>query len=254
MSDLLNTLSIDGPTLVMICAVAFAAAVASGMSGMGGSMILSIVIAPLIGVEAIVPTLGVAMLIAHLARVLVYRREVVWPRAFLVTVAAVPSAIVGSMIYASLDTGSIAIAIGLFLIGSVPLRRYFQKHALRLNTPGLIACSAGFGAISGTTIGGGVIVIPILMAAGLFGIHLVATDAVIGLSVLVAKTVTYARFELIGLRLAILGLLVGLCMIPGTFVARWLVLRTGVRIHTLMMEALVVAGGILFLWEAVGGP
>ncbi len=43
----------------------------------------------------------------------------------------------------------------------------------------------------------------------------------------------------------------GLCTIPGTWIAAWIVRRTDIRIHTLLMEALVVLGGTAILADAL---
>ena len=42
-----------------------------------------------------------------------------------------------------------------------------------------------------------------------------------------------------------------LCTIPGTWVATWIVRRTDIRIHSLLMEGLVGAGGAVILAEAL---
>lgn len=249
-AGLLEVMAVDGGTLILLSAIAFVAAVVSGMSGMGGGLIVSIFVAPLVGVEALVPTVGLATLIAHAARVWVYRRDILWREAVLVVAVAVPAAVAGSMLYASLTSTAIGAVLGLFLIASVPLRRVMQRRAFRLTASGLMACSAGYGFISGTTLGGGLLIIPVLMSAGLLGMQLIATDAVIGLSVLAAKTLTYSEFSLLDLRLTLFGLLIGAWMIPGTYVAGWLVRRTGIRIHTLLMEAVIVVAGLTFVWRA----
>jgi uncharacterized membrane protein YfcA len=253
-AGLMEIMAVDGGTLVLLSAIAFIAAIVSGMSGMGGGLIVSIFVAPLVGVEALVPTIGLAMLIAHVARVWVYRRDILWREAMLVVAVAVPAAVAGSVLYASLTSNAIGAVLGVFLIASVPLRRIMQRRSFQLASPGLMACSAGYGFISGTTLGAGLLIIPVLMSAGLLGMQLIATDAVIGLSVLIAKTLTYGQFSLLDLRLTLFGLLIGAWMIPGTYLAGWLVRRTGARIHTLLMEAIIVVGGLSFLWRAFGSP
>lgn len=244
-------MAVDGWTLVVLSAISFVAAVVSGMSGMGGGLIVSIFITPVVGVDALVPTISLAMLIAHVVRVWVYRHDVKWREALLVTAVAVPAAVVGSSFYASLTSAAIGAVIGIFLIVTVPARRYLQKRSFRLSAPGLMACSAGYGFVSGTTLGGGLLIIPVLMSAGVLGMNLLATDAVVGLSVLVAKTTTYGQFSLLDARLVLFGLLIGAWMVPGTYVASWLVRRTGITLHTMLMETVIVAGGLAFLWRAL---
>jgi hypothetical protein len=63
-------------------------------------------------------------------------------------------------------------------------------------------------------------VIPALLGAGLAGMAVLATDAVIGLARVITKTVVFGSFDVLTPRLLIIGCLLGLCMIPGTYVAR----------------------------------
>jgi len=51
-------------------------------------------------------------------------------------------------------------------------------------------------------------------------------------------------------QLAAAGLLIGLATAPGAFVARWLMAHIPLRVHTLLMEAVVLIGGAGFLWRA----
>jgi hypothetical protein len=43
----------------------------------------------------------------------------------------------------------------------------------------------------------------------------------------------------------------GLCTIPGTWVAAWIVKRTDIRIHTLFVEVLIVVGGASFIYGSL---
>jgi hypothetical protein len=38
--------------------------------------------------------------------------------------------------------------------------------------------------------------------------------------------------------------------VPGAFVARWLLAHIPLKVHTAMMELVVLAGGAGFLWRA----
>jgi hypothetical protein len=49
------------------------------------------------------------------------------------------------------------------------------------------------------------------------------------------------------------GLLMGLCTIPGAWIAAWILRRTDLRLHRLVVEALILGGGVSFLWHAVKG-
>lgn len=58
-------LHFDPMTLGFVALAAFAASLLSGLNGFGGGFVLSIFIAPFIGVQAVVPTMAVVNLIAN---------------------------------------------------------------------------------------------------------------------------------------------------------------------------------------------
>ncbi len=239
--------------LVLLAGVAFVAATVSGMSGVGGALLMAIFIAPIVGVKAVVPTVGVATLIAHVARVWVYRENIVWRPALVMLAGALPATIASARLYVALPPDGIALILGLFLLASIPLRRIMARRELRFGSRSLGAIGVTYGFLAGTTIGGGILVIPALLGAGLAGMTLLATDAVIGLSVLTAKTLVFGGFDVLTPRLFLIGCLLGLCMIPGTYFARWLMLRTPLHVHVVAMELVVIFGACTFLWRAIFG-
>jgi hypothetical protein len=244
---------IGAAQVALLAGVAFLAATISGMSGVGGGLLMAIFIAPIVGVKAVVPTVGVATLIAHVIRVWVYREHIVWRPALVMLLGAIPATIVSARLYVALPADVIAVILGIFLLASIPLRRLMAKRDLRFGSRSLGAIGATYGFLAGTTIGGGILVIPALLGAGLAGMALLATDAVIGLSVLTVKTVVFGGFNVLTPRLLLIGCLLGLCMIPGTYFARWLILRTPLHVHVVAMEVIVVLGACSFLWRAIVG-
>jgi uncharacterized protein len=244
---------IGAARLALLAGVAFVAATVSGMSGVGGGLLMAIFIAPIVGVKAVVPTVGVATLIAHVIRVWVYREHIVWRPALMMLAGAIPATIASARLYVALPADVIAVILGIFLLASIPLRRLMARRELRLRSRSLGVIGATYGFLAGTTIGGGILVIPALLGAGLAGMALLATDAVIGLSVLTVKTMVFGGFDVLTPRLFLIGCLLGLCMIPGTYFARWLVLRTPLHLHVVAMEIIVVLGACSFLWRAIEG-
>jgi uncharacterized membrane protein YfcA len=239
--------------VALLAAVALVAATVSGMSGVGGGLLMAIFIAPVVGVKAVVPTVGIATLIAHVVRVWVYREHVVWRPALVMLVGAIPATIASARLYAALPADIIALILGVFLLTSVPLRRLMAKRELRFGSRSLGLIGATYGLLAGTTIGGGILVIPALLGAGLAGMALLATDAVIGLTILTVKAAVFGGFDVLTPRLLLIGSLLGLCMIPGTYFARWLIVRTPLHVHVVAMEVIVVLGAGSFLWRALAG-
>ncbi len=94
------------------------------------------------------------------------------------------------------------------------------------------------------------ILISLLMASGVQGAGLIATDAIISALMGLSKVAIFGGFDRLDASLAVAGLLIGLCTMPGAFVARRLLDRIPARVHVRVMEAVVVAGGAGFLWRA----
>jgi len=68
----------------------------------------------------------------------------------------------------------------------------------------------------------------------------------------VTKSLVFGGTRIVGLELVFVGLAIGLCMIPGAWTGRWIVRNTPIRLHTQLVEALIICGGIFFLWQGFG--
>jgi uncharacterized membrane protein YfcA len=231
--------------------VAFLAAVLGGLAGYGTGLVLPIALAPVIGVANIVPVMAVAMMINNASRVLAFRREIQWPHVRRMLILGLPTCLLGAWGYTRLEARWIALLLGVFLLASVPLRRALQRSNQRLGTGGEVAAGGVFGVIEGGMTGTGVILISMLMAAGVQGAGLIATDAVISTVLSLAKVVLFGGVARLDPALAITGVLVGLCAAPGAFVARAVLTRLPQQLHLRIMEAVVVCGGLGFLWRAL---
>src|SRR3546814_17923226 len=106
--------------------------------------------------------------------------------------------------------------------------------------PTVIAVSGAFGFLSSIIVGAGLLVLPILMGFGLAGPALLATDAAIAVIVNFAKVIFFGGLDALTPSLFLIALAMGLCTIPGTWVAAWIVKRTDIRVHTLFVEALKI--------------
>jgi hypothetical protein len=76
------------------------------------------------------------------------------------------------------------------------------------------------------------------------------TMAAVALTVNVTKSVVFGGFAVLDPGLAVAGFLIGLCTIPGNLTGRWIVRRTAIRVHILVVEAVIVAGGCYFIYAA----
>jgi uncharacterized membrane protein YfcA len=134
----------------------------------------------------------------------------------------------------------------------VPLRRLLKHAQFRFSPGAELGAGALFGVINGGMTGTGVVLISILMAAGVEGAALVASDAIVSVIMGLAKVLLFGRLDALTLEVALIGLLVGACTAPGAFVARALLKRIPAGIHAWLMESIVVAGAVALLWRARG--
>jgi uncharacterized membrane protein YfcA len=230
--------------------VAFLAAVLGGLAGYGTGLILPIALAPVIGVAHVIPVMAVAMMINNASRVLAFRRDIQWQHVRRMLWLGLPACLVGAWGYTRLDARWVALLLGVFLLLSIPLRRFLQRARLQLGSRGEVAAGGAFGVIEGGMTGTGVILISMLMAAGVQGPALIATDAVISTIMSGAKVLLFGSAARLDASLAVTGALVGLCTAPGAFVARGILVRMPQQLHLRIMEAVVVLGGLGFLWRA----
>jgi uncharacterized membrane protein YfcA len=149
-----------------------------------------------------------------------------------------------------LEARWVALLLGTFFVVSVPVRRLLARAGWRLEARGVTAAGAAFGFVNGSMTGVGLLLISMLMAAGLQGAALIATDAIVSVIMGAAKIVLFGSVARLDFDLALAGVLIGLCTMPGAFIARRLLALVPLRVHTAFMDLIVLAGGASFLWRA----
>ena len=137
--------------------------------------------------------------------------------------------------------------IGTMLILSVPLRRLAKRRDIRIGDAGLAASAVGYGVVVGGTSGSGVILLSLLMAAGLEGAAVIATDAVISVATSVIKISVFGLAGVITAQVLAFAILIGAIALPGAFLARAFVERMPVHIHTAILDVAVIVGGLVMI-------
>jgi uncharacterized membrane protein YfcA len=140
--------------------------------------------------------------------------------------------------------------IGAMLILSVPLRRHAKRKDIRIGDKGLALSSLAYGIVVGGTVGSGVILISMLMAAGLEGAAVIATDAVISIVIGIVKILVFGFSGVIDAQVIAYALLIGIVALPGAFVARAFVERMPVHVHTAILDVVVLIGGAALVFSA----
>lgn len=236
--------------LALIGAVALAGSILGGLAGYGTGLVVPIFLAPVVGVANIVPVMAVGMIFANASRAAAFWRDIHWRYARRVLLAGLPACVAGAYAYTLLEARWIALLLGAFFIASVPLRRALARAGWTLGPRGVTLAGAGFGVVNGGMTGVGMFLISLLMAAGLQGAAVIGTDAIVSVIMGAAKIALFGSVARLDLQLALAGVLVGLCTVPGGFIARRLLERIPMKVHTAVMDAVVLGGGASFLWRA----
>ncbi len=251
MDSLFHLVDLDLAQLTLVCLVAFVSSVVSGIAGYGAGLILPVFLAPLVGVTNVIPMMSMVILLNNFSRVLAFRRYIEWRHARLILMLGIPGCLLGAYSYTLLSSRWVALLLGLFLLASVPLRRILHNARYRISPTTQCLAGGVFGFINGGMAGTGVILISIMMAAGLQGMALIATDGIIGVVMAITKIILFGSMSRLTLELATVGLMVGLCTSPGAFIARKLLAYIPMKIHLWVMEAVVVIGALTLLWQGI---
>jgi uncharacterized membrane protein YfcA len=236
--------------LVLVAVVALFASLVGGVAGYGTGALMPLVLVPMIGAEPVVPTIAISALLTNTGRAMAFRRHIDRRRAIIVLVAATPTCILSAYGYTKLTGQGAMLVIGAMLMLTVPLRYFLKHRAIQIGDKGLTVGSVGYGAAVGGTVGAGIILLSILMAAGLEGAAVVATDAAISIAIGIVRLIVFGVTGAVTPQVLAFALLIGVMAFPGAFLARAFVERMPVHVHTAILDAVVAIGGAVLVFEA----
>jgi uncharacterized membrane protein YfcA len=239
--------------LALIAGAALIASVIGGVSGYGTGALMPLVLVPILGPAPIVPIIALSSIFSNTGRTVAFRRLIDARRVLIVLAGAVPTCVLGAWGYTMLSGRGAALVIGTMLALSVPLRRRLRRHGFKLSDRGLAAAAIGYGIVVGGTTGSGIILLSLLMAAGLQGGNVIATDALISIVISVVKLAVFGLAGAMDAQAVAVALLIGAIALPGSFLAKLMVERMPLHVHSAILDAVVIAGGATMAIAAFAG-
>jgi uncharacterized membrane protein YfcA len=236
--------------LAIIVALAAFSAITGGVAGYGTGALMPLILVPVVGAAPVVPIIAITAMFTNTARVLAFRRFLNPRRALIAVAAALPTCVLGAWLYTLLTGRGAALVIGSTLIATVPLRRLLKRRGHKLGEKGFAASSAGWGILVGGTTGAGVIFLSLLMATGLEGAAVIATDAAVSIAMGFVKIAVFAAAGVLTSQVIAIALLIAAVAFPCTFLAKLIVERLPVHVHTAMLDAVVIVGGAVMIFSA----
>ena len=237
--------------LLLIAAMGIFASLIGGVAGYGTGALMPLVLVPIVGAEPVVPIIAISALFTNTSRATAFRSRIDWRRTLIVLVAAIPTAMLGAWGYTMLTGRGAMLVIGTMMTLSVPLRRLSRRHGLSLSDRAFGIASFFWGVVVGGTSGAGIILLSMLMAVGLEGAAVIATDAAISVIIGIAKISMFGLFGAVTPQVIAVALLIGIVAFPGAFLARTIVERLPVHVHTAILDAVVILGGVLMIVGAI---
>src|SRR5436305_12422979 len=180
--------------VLLISGMAIVASVIGGVAGYGTGALMPLVLVPIVGAEPVVPIIAISALFTNTSRATAFKKVIDWRRAAIIIVCALPTTMVGAWGYTMLTGRGAMLVIGSMLALSVPLRRLSRRRGLTLGEGGLAVSSVLWGFIVGGTSGAGIILLSLLMALGLEGAAVIATDAAISVIIGIVKIGVFGVF------------------------------------------------------------
>jgi uncharacterized membrane protein YfcA len=225
---------------------AFLLAMLSAVAGFGGGVLLLPVFTALFGLRVAVPMLTLTQLSSNGARVWLNRAQLRRPLIGWFAVGAVPFAIGGGLLLAQAPLDPLKRLLGVFLIGVVAWRRirpHPRKPADR--SFAVVGAVSGLGsALLGSV---GPLTAPFFLAYGLTRASYLGTEAASALTMHLSKIAAYGAGSLLTGRVLAYGVVLTPATILGAWVGRRLVARIGDRAFVVLVEAGLLASGVLFL-------
>ncbi len=196
----------------------FTAALISGAAGFGGALLLLPVLTLYAGAELAVPVLTIAQLIGNLSRMAFGINQIEWKKVVLFSITAVPLSALGAFGFSIISKSTVTRGIGAVLILFVVLK-YFGILKFKPNNKTLIFGGAVTGLLSGLAGSAGPIGAAVFLSFGLPPVTYIASEAATATAMHIVKILVYGKLVNLPPNTINLGLLMGLAMIFGTYVA-----------------------------------
>ncbi|MGH7383840.1 MAG: sulfite exporter TauE/SafE family protein [Candidatus Rokuibacteriota bacterium] len=236
--------------LLFVLGVGLAAGTISGIVGFGSSIMLMPVLVIVFGPLQAVPIMAIAAILANLARVLIWWREVDWRAGAAYSLTGVPAAALGARTLLVLPPSLIEGTLGVFFLLMIPARRWLAAHGFRLRLSHLVVIGAVIGFLTGIVATTGPITAPIFLAYGLVKGAFIATEAAGSLAVYLSKAAVFRHFGALPLDVITQGLITGASLMAGAWIAKRFVLRLHPDRFRLLMDALMLISGLSMLYTA----
>jgi len=237
-------------TYSLVLAVGLIAGAVSGIVGAGASIMLLPVLVYQFGPKQAVPIMAIAALLSNVAKMMSWWREVDWRAFAAYSIPGVPAAALGARTLLVLPARAVDVALGLFFLAMIPLRRWLQARAFRIGLVGLALCGAAIGFVTGIVLSTGPLSVPAFLAFGLARGAFLSTEAASSLALMASKVATFRELGALPGPAIAQGLVIGASVMVGSFAGKAAVQRMSLPAFHHLLDVLLVVSGLSLLWAA----
>ena len=234
-------------TDIIVAVAALIASTVAAVAGFGGAAIMLPILTWAFGVRDAIPILTVSQLLGNLSRVWFNRGEVEGRVVQWFALGAVPSAVLGGVVFATAPASGLSRLMGAFLLVTVLYRHTAGGRQLRVVLRGFLPIGMGFGFLSAIVGGVGPMMAPFFLAYGLMRGAYIGTEALSTVAMHVTKLGVYGSYDLLSSRTVLIGLAIGGVMFVGSYLGKRILTVVPERVFPVIIDVALVAGGILLL-------
>ncbi len=192
----------------------------STVAGMGGGMIMVLILSVLYDPKLALAATAPALMVGNLHRLWMFRVHADWRTGGRIVLGAMPGALFGGLVAASLPSWVLyAAMLGMSCVA-------VAKYAGRLTwTPPprtLTPVGFGIGALTANAGGAGLLVSPLLMSAGLTGLTYISTASISAISMHIGRLSAYGLGGMLTSKALTTGALLAVFITAGNAVGRML--------------------------------
>lgn len=233
---------------IFVLVAGLGAGALSAIVGTGASIILLPVLIIQFGPQQAVPIMAVAAVMGNIGKSLAWWREIDWRAFCAYSVAGVPGAALGARTLLVLPASIVEIALGVFFLSLIPLRRWMRVKDMHMPLWQLVIAGGVIGFLTGIVLSTGPLSIPAFGAVGLSKGALLSTEAIGSLALMISKAATFQVLGALPWPQVVQGLIVGGSMIAGSFAAKRVVDRMSVKTFENMLDIMLLIAAVTMLW------
>lgn len=203
-------------------AIALALAVFAGLlttvAGVGGGAVLLLSLSVLWDPWRALATTAPALLIGNMHRASLFRAGIDWRTAGAVLIGALPTSLIGGLFVDAVPAGVLYGAMGAMV--GLALLRHFGWLRVTVPARAMTPAGVGIGFFTAGAGGGGVLVAPLLLAAGLSGSTYIGTGAVIASGMHLGRLTGYGLDGMVDMQTMVEALGLAAAITAGNVIGR----------------------------------